>query len=40
MEGNVYIPDRFPIGTAQMMVTQPRTPCYKLVMVMAYRRQF
>ncbi len=30
MEENVHIGDCFQIGTAQMMVTQPRTPCYKL----------
>ena len=29
-EENVHVGDCFQIGTAQMMVTQPRTPCYKL----------
>lgn len=30
LEDEVNIGDRFRIGTAKMMVTQPRMPCYKL----------
>jgi MOSC domain-containing protein YiiM len=30
LEADAHIGDRFQIGTAQVMVTQPRTPCYKL----------
>lgn len=29
-EESVHIGDRFRIGTAELTVTQPRTPCYKL----------
>ena len=29
-ESEVHIGDRFRIGTAEVMVTQPRMPCYKL----------
>jgi MOSC domain-containing protein YiiM len=29
-ESGVYIGDRFRAGTAELMVTQPRMPCYKL----------
>src|SRR6266849_1434040 len=29
-EETVYIGDRFQVGSAQLMVTQPRLPCYKL----------
>ena len=29
-EENVHIGDRFQMGTAELVVTQPRTPCYKL----------
>jgi MOSC domain-containing protein YiiM len=29
-ESAVYIGDRFRIGTAELVVTQPRVPCYKL----------
>ena len=29
-EKDVYIGDRFRIGTAELSVTQPRVPCYKL----------
>lgn len=29
-EGAVYIGDRYRVGTAELIVTQPRTPCYKL----------
>ena len=29
-EGAVHIGDRLRIGTAELMVTQPRVPCYKL----------
>ena len=29
-EDNVYIGDRFEIGDAEVFVTQPRMPCYKL----------
>jgi MOSC domain-containing protein YiiM len=30
LEKTVYIGDRFTIGTAEVVVTQPRLPCYKL----------
>lgn len=30
LEGDVNIGDRFRMGTAEVMVTQPRMPCYKL----------
>jgi MOSC domain-containing protein YiiM len=30
LEGSVYIGDRYRIGEAEMVVTQPRLPCYKL----------
>src|SRR5579863_3914007 len=30
LEGAVHIGDRFRIGTAELVVTQPRLPCYKL----------
>ena len=30
LEGELQIGDRFRIGTAQVQVTQPRLPCYKL----------
>ncbi len=29
-ENSLYIGDRFSIGTAEVVVTQPRLPCYKL----------
>jgi MOSC domain-containing protein YiiM len=29
-ENAVYIGDRYRMGTAELVVTQPRTPCYKL----------
>jgi MOSC domain-containing protein YiiM len=29
-EDSVYIGDRFSVGTAEVVVTQPRLPCYKL----------
>jgi MOSC domain-containing protein YiiM len=29
-EGAVYIGDRYRAGTAELVVTQPRSPCYKL----------
>ena len=29
-EGTVHIGDRFRIGSAELMVTEPRLPCYKL----------
>ena len=29
-ESEVYVGDRYRIGTAELVVTQPRTPCYKL----------
>ncbi len=29
-EADVYVGDRYRVGTAELMVTQPRTPCYKL----------
>lgn len=30
LEGSVHIGDRFSIGSAEVVVTQPRLPCYKL----------
>jgi MOSC domain-containing protein YiiM len=30
LEGTVHIGDRFAIGTAEVVVTQPRLPCFKL----------
>src|SRR6476620_11641908 len=30
LEDDVYIGDRFQIGTAEFIVTQPRMPCFKL----------
>jgi MOSC domain-containing protein YiiM len=30
LEANVYLGDRFQIGTAEVAVTQPRLPCFKL----------
>ena len=30
LEGEVYLGDRFQIGTAEVVVTQPRIPCFKL----------
>jgi MOSC domain-containing protein YiiM len=30
LEGEVCIGDRFRVGTAELVVTQPRMPCYKL----------
>ena len=30
LEGEVNVGDTFRIGTAMVMVTQPRVPCYKL----------
>jgi MOSC domain-containing protein YiiM len=30
LESNVRIGDRFRVGTAELVVTQPRLPCYKL----------
>ena len=30
MEDDVHIGDRFAVGTAEVIVTQPRLPCYKL----------
>ena len=30
LEDGVYIGDRFSVGSAQIVVTQPRLPCYKL----------
>jgi len=30
LEDRVHIGDRFQIGSAELMVTQPRTPCFKL----------
>lgn len=29
-ESSVYIGDRYRVGTAELVVTQPRSPCYKL----------
>jgi len=31
LEGAIHLGDRFSIGTAEVVVTQPRLPCYKLV---------
>jgi MOSC domain-containing protein YiiM len=31
-EDQVHVGDRFRIGTAELVVTQPRTPCFKLAM--------
>ena len=30
LEGSVHIGDRFSVGSAEVIVTQPRLPCYKL----------
>ena len=30
LEASVYVGDRFSIGSAEVVVTQPRLPCYKL----------
>ncbi|HSC71578.1 MAG TPA: MOSC domain-containing protein, partial [Candidatus Methylomirabilis sp.] len=30
LEGQVHVGDRFRIGSAELMVTEPRLPCYKL----------
>ena len=30
LESDVYIGDRFTVGTAEVVVTQPRLPCFKL----------
>lgn len=30
LEDSVHLGDRFSVGTAEVMVTQPRMPCYKL----------
>ena len=30
LEDSVYLGDRFSIGSAEVIVTQPRLPCYKL----------
>src|SRR5215471_5811009 len=30
LEGSVHLGDRFAIGSAEVVVTQPRMPCYKL----------
>jgi len=30
LEGAVHLGDRFSVGSAEVMVTQPRLPCYKL----------
>lgn len=30
LEGDVYIGDRYRVGTVELQVTQPRLPCYKL----------
>jgi MOSC domain-containing protein YiiM len=30
LEGDVHIGDQFAVGTTQVIVTQPRLPCYKL----------
>jgi len=30
LEDSVYVGDRFSVGSAEVVVTQPRMPCYKL----------
>ena len=30
LEDSFYIGDRFSVGSAEVLVTQPRLPCYKL----------
>jgi MOSC domain-containing protein YiiM len=30
LEENVYVGDRFRVGETELMVTEPRMPCYKL----------
>jgi MOSC domain-containing protein YiiM len=30
LEGSTYLGDRFSVGTAEVIVTQPRLPCFKL----------
>jgi MOSC domain-containing protein YiiM len=30
LEGSVHVGDRFSVGSAEVVVTQPRLPCYKL----------
>jgi MOSC domain-containing protein YiiM len=30
LEGSVHLGDRFSVGSAEVVVTQPRLPCYKL----------
>ncbi len=30
LEGSTYLGDRFAVGSAEVIVTQPRLPCYKL----------
>jgi MOSC domain-containing protein YiiM len=30
LEDSVYLGDRFSVGSAEVVVTQPRLPCYKL----------
>jgi MOSC domain-containing protein YiiM len=32
LEGSVHLGDRFSVGSAEVIVTQPRLPCYKLGM--------
>lgn len=32
MEGEVRVGDRFRVGEAEVMITQPRVPCYKLAL--------
>jgi MOSC domain-containing protein YiiM len=31
LEGDIHLGDRFAVGTAEIVVTQPRLPCYKLI---------
>ena len=37
LDENVFIGDRFQIGSAILTVTQPRTPCYKLAARLGYQ---
>jgi MOSC domain-containing protein YiiM len=38
VDGNVSVGDRFRVGTAELVVTQPRLPCYKLGIAMGRDR--
>jgi MOSC domain-containing protein YiiM len=39
LDGDVSIGDRFRFGTAELVVTQPRLPCFKLGIKMGRRRR-